>query len=121
MRRFAGIILIICSAALIIIPAVSVKPVKKESYRSGLKLHWTLEPIRLKQGGDVQVNHADAEELMEKLPGVGETISALIINERLKNGPFYYPEDLESVKGIGPRTVLRLSGLIDFTASESEE
>ena len=121
MRRLAGVFLIICSAALMIVPAVSSKPAKNENYRSRHEVHWTLEPIRRQRGGPVQVNVADAEELMEMLPGVGETISALIISERLRNGPFYYPEDLEAVKGIGPRTVLRLGGLIDFTASESEE
>ena len=53
------------------------------------------------------VNTADADEL-DTLPGVGEVIAQRIIEEREQNGPFYYPEDLMNVKGIGEKTLEKL-------------
>ena len=57
--------------------------------------------------GPVAVNTADADEL-DTLPGVGEVIAQRIIEEREENGPFYYPEDLMNVKGIGEKTLEKL-------------
>ena len=57
--------------------------------------------------GPVAVNSADADEL-DTLPGVGEVIAQRIIEEREENGPFYYPEDLMNVKGIGEKTLEKL-------------
>ena len=57
--------------------------------------------------GPVAVNTADAEEL-DTLPGVGEVIAQLIIEEREENVPFYYPEDLINVKGFGEKTLEKL-------------
>ena len=51
--------------------------------------------------GSVSVNSADAEELMQ-LPGIGETMAREILTQREARGPFFYPEDLLSVRGIGP-------------------
>ena len=50
--------------------------------------------------GTVSINEADAEELTA-LYGIGETLAAMIVEERETNGPFRYPEDLTAVKGIG--------------------
>ena len=53
----------------------------------------------------------DAKELkreLDTLPGVGEVIARRIMEEREKNGPFYYPEDLMNVKGIGEKTLEKL-------------
>ena len=66
----------------------------------------------------VRVNTAEAEELM-MLPGIGETLASLIISERENNGEFYYPEDLETVKGIGPQTLKKLRPLISTDTDES--
>ena len=51
-------------------------------------------------GGTVRINEADLWELTE-LPGIGETLAHAILEERELHGPFFYPEDLISVKGIG--------------------
>ena len=61
-------------------------------------------------GGTVDPNTADIEELCS-LPGVGETIARLIIDEREANGPYRYPEDLMIVRGIGPA---KLAGFLDL-------
>lgn len=58
--------------------------------------------------GMIDINAADAEELTV-LPGIGETIASRIVEEREKNGPFHYPEDLLTVSGIGEN---KLSGML---------
>lgn len=57
--------------------------------------------------GTVQVNRASPAEL-DQLPGVGPALAREIIAEREKNGFFHYPEDLVSVRGIGPKTLERM-------------
>ena len=42
------------------------------------------------------------------LPGIGPATARRIMLERRQNGPFYYLEDLLSVKGIGPKTLEKL-------------
>ena len=52
--------------------------------------------------GEINVNTADKETLM-LLPGVGEMTAMEILREREAHGPFRYPEDLLSVRGIGEK------------------
>ena len=52
--------------------------------------------------GEINVNTASKEILMQ-LPGVGEVTAMEILVEREAHGPFRYPEDLLSVKGIGEK------------------
>jgi competence protein ComEA len=56
----------------------------------------------------VDLNVADWPELTV-LPGVGETLAKRIIAERAENGPFRDFNDLRRVRGIGPRTLERLT------------
>ena len=48
-----------------------------------------------------------------KLPGVGETLAQAILDEREARGPFFYPEDLLSVRGIGEK---KLEGFREMLA-----
>lgn len=57
--------------------------------------------------GRLDINTATQAEL-ETLPGVGPETARRIVEEREQNGPFYYPENLLSIKGIGPKTLERL-------------
>lgn len=57
--------------------------------------------------GRLDINTATQEEL-ETLPGIGPETARRILEEREANGPFYYPENLLSVKGIGPKTLEKL-------------
>jgi competence protein ComEA len=52
----------------------------------------------------VNVNTADAEEL-DELPQVGPSTAEAIITHRETNGPFRSVDELEAVKGIGPKTI----------------
>ena len=60
--------------------------------------------------GTISVNTADQDELTE-LYGIGETLAAMIMDERIKNGDYRYPEDLTAVKGIGMK---KLEGFRDY-------
>ena len=74
----------------------------------------SLLPADVPEGGSVNANTDDPEDLTV-LPGIGETIAAAWVDEYLKNGPFFYPEDLLSVRGIGAKKLMALEGLIDFS------
>lgn len=53
----------------------------------------------------VNINTASAEELAENLKGVGPKKALAIIEYREANGPFFTPEEITNVKGIGPKTL----------------
>lgn len=119
-RRGAGILLAAAALAVCLMPLISGGNRQAVRFRSGEKQEAGISEIRTERNGNVAVNTADAEELTE-LTGVGETISALIVAEREANGPFYYAEDLESVRGIGPATLSRFREMIDLTQGEGRD
>jgi len=55
----------------------------------------------------VDVNRADWPELIQ-LPGVGQVLAERLIAERQRDGAFRSIDDLERVRGIGPRTLDRI-------------
>ena len=57
--------------------------------------------------GDIDPNTAGAEQL-DEFPDIGPVMAQAIMDEREQNGPFYYPEDLINVKGIGEKTMLKM-------------
>ncbi len=61
----------------------------------------------------INVNTATAAEL-ELLPGVGPVMAGRIIEDRQANGPFRSAADLDRVKGIGPKTLEKLTPLVRF-------
>ena len=56
----------------------------------------------------VDVNSADWPEL-SVLPEVGDQLAREIVENRRKFGPFSSPADLRRVRGIGPKTIVRIS------------
>ncbi|MGD9688967.1 MAG: ComEA family DNA-binding protein [Phycisphaerales bacterium] len=58
----------------------------------------------------INLNTAGATEL-QLLPGIGPALAARIIADREANGPFASVEDLDRVRGIGPRTIEKLRDL----------
>ena len=55
----------------------------------------------------VDLNAADWPELAQ-LPGIGETLARRIVESRDREGRFLDHEDLERVRGIGPKTLDRV-------------
>ncbi len=77
----------------------------------------------------ISVNRADWPELT-MLPGIGETLARRIVADRQEHGPYQSVDQLERVKGIGPKTVRRirswvliegLDGARKLTANGSED
>ena len=119
-RVITGIMLILLSMAAGMIPLLFPKGSEAKRFRSGIKAEWGITRIETERNGMVSVNDADEEEL-RMLPGIGETLSSLIVQERTENGPYYYAEDLEAVKGIGPGILGRFRDMIDLAMGESGE
>jgi competence ComEA-like helix-hairpin-helix protein len=55
----------------------------------------------------IDPNTATAAELTV-LPSIGPTLAERIVADREANGPFRSIEDLQRVRGVGPRTVERI-------------
>ncbi len=97
-RRILTVILLLSSITMILVYGL-------RSVSDGRQQYCALGRAAEKQkmmipDGIISINDADADELTE-LYGVGETLAALIVEERKINGKFWYPEDLTAVKGIG--------------------
>lgn len=63
--------------------------------------------------GPFDVNRAPADTLVF-LPGIGPALSGRIIAEREARGPFRDLEDLQRVRGIGPKLAAKLEGEVIF-------
>ena len=86
--------------------------------------HWTVpkvgEPIVVPSNpasveptsDKVDINTADAE-LLETLPGIGETRAQAIIQHREEHGPFKRVDDIVAVPGIGSATLEGLRDLVE--------
>jgi len=57
----------------------------------------------LAEARQIDVNTATVAEL-ERLPGIGPSLARRISDDREARGPFQRPEELQRVKGIGPKT-----------------
>lgn len=64
-------------------------------------------PYALVLGQPLSLNDASAQQL-EALPGLGPSLSAVIVADREVRGPFLRYEDLDRVKGIGPAKLAEL-------------
>jgi competence protein ComEA len=69
--------------------------------------------LPLADGERIDPNFADAIEL-RRLPGIGPSKAAAIVEDRRTNGPFESIQDLERVAGLGPTTVARLSAHLNL-------
>lgn len=56
---------------------------------------------------EISINTANASQL-SLLPGVGPKLAKAIIEYRSQNGPITSWEQLESIRGIGPKMILRI-------------
>lgn len=118
-KKASGCGLLVLCILLCLAPMLSSEP-HRAVFRAKGEQRQIVTPVRTERRGSVRVNDADEEELT-KLPGVGLSYAARIVAERAANGPFFYPEDLTAVKGIGSRTVERFRDMIDLSLNESGE
>ncbi len=70
-----------------------------------------LRPTFLDSPPKVDINSAGIEEL-EKLPGIGPSKAASIIEYREAHGPFRSLDDLANVSGIGEGIIDKISDLV---------
>lgn len=59
----------------------------------------------------VDLNQAGADELAA-LPGVGPSLSAAIVADRLAKGPFKTLEELDRVRGVGPAILQQIKPFV---------
>ena len=65
----------------------------------------------------INLNAATIADL-EKLPGVGASMAARILEYRQKSGGFKKIEELMNVKGIGEKNFLKLRSLVTVTPAK---
>ncbi|MDQ3070063.1 MAG: helix-hairpin-helix domain-containing protein [Acidobacteriota bacterium] len=70
-------------------------------------------------GPALNLNTATSSEL-QKLPGIGASTAARILEYRQKNGPFKKPEELMNVRGIGEKSFLKLKPLVTVVAPRTD-
>lgn len=62
-------------------------------------------------GLPLELNTASAEDL-EALPGIGPGVARAIVEDRARRGHFRSVDELERVRGIGPKALERLRGFL---------
>lgn len=111
MRRKIGILLLILAVLAVLSAAAGIRKGTGTRFIASGK-NGFFAPPRMPDG-IIRINEADTEELTV-LPGVGETLAAEILREKDKNGPFHYPEDLLSVRGIGAKKLKGIWSWLDL-------
>jgi competence ComEA-like helix-hairpin-helix protein len=69
----------------------------------------------LRDGARIDLNRAQPGDL-ELLPGIGPSLAQRIVDDRKAHGDFTRVDALLRVRGVGPRTLERLRGLLDVDA-----
>lgn len=118
-KAMAGILLATCALLLILSVALSYHEKHADAYAASGRKAAAVTMIPLPDG-DVDVNGGDLSEVT-RLPGVGPVIGRAILEERERHGPYYYPEDLLDVRGIGDKTLANLRDRLDLTQPAAEE
>jgi competence protein ComEA len=74
---------------------------------------WGGPPVRVERAAAheldwiIDINAANPIELAN-LPGIGHTLAERIVDDRKKNGPYANLEDIQRVKGIGPKLLEKM-------------
>lgn len=94
--------------ALMILAALALVPSVWRALRSPLapstlvSTEHTAEADRVLYGEKMNLNRADSAAL-ELIPGIGPALARRIVDHRKKRGPFVRLEEIERVRGIGPK------------------
>ncbi|HSP90551.1 MAG TPA: helix-hairpin-helix domain-containing protein [Vicinamibacterales bacterium] len=100
---------IIAAAALAVAAPSSASPLQEKS-----------QDAKAAPAQAVNLNTAPAEQL-ERLPGVGPSTAARIIEYRQKNGGFKKIEELMNVRGIGEKAFLKMKSQVTVTAPKADQ
>lgn len=73
----------------------------------------------LRDGQQIDVNEATAAEL-ELLPGVGPSLAKRLLATRMQRGRFRTAADLLEVKGVGQKTLSKLTPFLKFDSKHLE-
>jgi competence protein ComEA len=68
----------------------------------------------------VNLNTATAPQLAD-LPGIGAKTAELILQYRVKNGPFKKIEEIMNVRGVGEKSFLRIKDRLTVAVTKSEK
>lgn len=118
-KAMAGILLATCALLLILSVTLSYQEKHTDAYAASGRKASAVTMIPLPDG-DVDVNGGDLTEVT-RLPGVGPVLGQAILAERACHGPYYYPEDLLDVRGIGDKTLAGLRDRLNLTQPTAEE
>jgi competence protein ComEA len=66
-------------------------------------------------GAKLDLNQASAREL-QRISGIGASMAARIVEARTEKGGFRSLEELDEVKGIGPKTIEKLRAFLEVRA-----
>ena len=72
-----------------------------------------LEKLKVPGKGTVNINSAGLDEL-QRLPGIGPAYAQRILDYRTEHGRFTSVEQLDNVKGIGPKTLEKLRPFVSL-------
>jgi competence protein ComEA len=64
-------------------------------------------------GRKLDLNQASAADL-QRIPGIGRSLAARIVDERTRRGRFARFEELDDVEGVGPKLLARLGALVEI-------
>lgn len=115
-ERMAAIALALLCMGLMLGACIAPDTRQVRSFTAEMRPDPGAEPIA-QATGTVDVNQGDLAEMM-RLTGIGEKTGAAILEERAMHGPFYYPEDLLAVRGIGEKTLAGFQDMLHLTEGE---
>ena len=113
-ERLGWMLLVLAAIALLANIRLPAKPVSVTIIATGPAAN--AAPVPVKQG-TIPVNSADAA-LLDTLPGIGKVYAQAIIDERMAHGPYFYPEDVIDVKGIGVKRLEAIYDMLDLSSGE---
>ena len=71
-------------------------------------------------GDPINLNSATAMQIAD-LPGIGLKTAELIVEYRVKNGPFKKIEEIMNVRGVGEKSFLRIKDRLSVAAAKPEK
>ena len=113
-ERLGWMLLVLAAIALLVNIRLPAKPASVTITATGPAAN--AAPVPVKQG-TIPVNSADAA-LLDTLPGIGKVYAQAIIDERMAHGPYFYPEDVMDVKGIGVKRLEAIYDMLDLSSGE---